>query len=158
MDQVKATEVEALLRQLAALAQVVIVDTGSELTERTLGALLGATRIALTISPKVITGWQTLELLDLLRSAHVGRERMGVVFSRVQPGSKYGRAEYEQVIGLPVLGTIPEAAELLTAAELGGPPNLRKHGSGMLALRQLAHQLVPIFGPKELKRPWPWSR
>ena len=158
MDQIKATEVETLLCQLAAMAQVVVVDTGSELTERVLGALLASTRVLLTVSPRVIAGWQTLELLDLLRSAHVGREQLGVVFNRVKAGAKFGLAEYQQVIGLPVLGTIPESAELQAAAEEGGAPALRRSGPGMKALRQLASDLMPMASQKELKRSWHWSK
>ena len=158
MDQIKATEVETLLRQIAAMAQVVVVDTGSELTERVLGALLVSTRVLLTVSPRVIAGWQTLELLDLLRSAHVGREQLGVAFNRVKAGAKFGLAEYQQVIGLPVLGTIPESAELQAAAEEGGAPAIRRSGQGMKALRQLANDLMPMASQKELKRSWLWSK
>jgi len=158
MDQIKAGEVESLLRQLAAMAQVVVVDTGCELTERVLGALLTSTRVVLAASPRVIAGWQSLELLDLLRSAHVGREQLGVVFNRVKAGSKYGLAEYQQVIGLPVLGTIPESAELQSAAEQGGPPLAGKSGPGVKALRQLANDLIPVAAQKEVRRSWLWSR
>lgn len=158
MDQIKAGEVEALLRQLSAMAQVVVVDTGSELTERVLGALLSSTRVLLTVSPRVIAGWQTLELLDLLRSAHAGREQLGLVFNRVKAGSKYGLAEYQQVIGLPVLGSIPESAELQAAAEHGGPPLVGKAGPGVKALKQLANDLIPVAAHKEVRRSWLWSR
>ncbi|HYF79908.1 MAG TPA: ParA family protein [Symbiobacteriaceae bacterium] len=158
MDQIKAGEVETLLRQLSAMAEVVVVDTSSELTERVLGSILASTKVLLTVSPRVIAGWQTLELLDLLRSAHVGREHLGAVFNRTKSGGKFGLTEYQQVIGLPVLGTIPESPELHTAAEEGGPPLLRKSGPGIKALRQLASDLIPIPVQKEMKRSWLWSR
>lgn len=158
MDQVKASEVETLLRHLSAMAQVVVVDTSSELTERVLGALLVSTRVLLTLSPRVIAGWQALELLDLLRSAHISREQLGVVFNRVKAGSKYGVAEYQQVIGLPVLGSIPESAELQAAAEQGGSPMTGKSGPGLKALRLLANDLVPVTAHKEMRRSWLWSR
>jgi pilus assembly protein CpaE len=158
MDQVKAGETETLLRQLSAMAQVVVVDTGSELTERVLGAMLASTRVLLVASPRVIAGWQALELLDLLRSAHVGRDQLGVIFNRVKAGSKFGLAEYEQVIGLPVLGSIPESAELQAAAEQGGPPLAGRPGPGVRAIRQLANDLIPVAARKEVRRSWLWSR
>jgi len=158
MDQIKSGEVESLLRQLSSLAQVVVVDTSSELTERVLGALLASTKVLMAVCPMVIAGWQTLELLDLLRSAHAGREQLGVVFNRVRVGSKYGLAEYQQVIGLPVLGSIPESAELQGAAEVGGPPAISKPGPGIKALRQLANDLIPTSAHKEVRRSWLWSR
>lgn len=158
MDQLKAADVEQLVRHLSATAQVVIIDTGSELTERVLGAMLGATRTLLVVSPDVTTGWHALEFLDLARSAYISRDRLAVVFNRVRAGSPYSLDEYRQVIGLPVLGTIPEAADLQTSAARGGATNIQGKGPGLRALRQLAHELVPVFDAKELKRSWLLSR
>lgn len=154
MDRIGSTEVESLLGHLSAMAQVVVVDTGNELSERLLGAFLVATRIAITIQPTVIAGWQGLELLDVIRSACVPRERTGVVFNRVQPGGRYGVEEYQQAMGLPVLGTVPEASDLRRAAERGGPPAVHRNTPGIRAIRQVAHQLIPVFTPKELRRSW----
>lgn len=154
MDQAKAADVEGLMNRLITKAHVVVVDTGSELTDRALGALMAATRVVLTVAPHVTAGWQALEFMDIMRSAYVPRERVAVVFSRVQPGGRFGLGEYEQVLGLPVLGVIPESPSLRAAAELGGPPNLRRNHLGLWAIRQMAHQLVPIWRPEELKRPW----
>ena len=158
MDQITANAMTGLLQGLGDAAQVVIVDTGSELTERTLGALMAATKIALTISPQVVAGWQALELLEILRSAYIARERTGLVLSRVQPGSRYPLEEYRQELGIPLLGVIPEAPELRTASEAGGVPHTHGSKPGLIALRKLAHQLVPVFSEKELRRSWVWSR
>jgi len=157
MDQVKASDVEALCRLLTGLSQVVIVDTSSELTDRTLGALTAATRIVLTVTPEVVPGWQALELLELLRSAYIRRDNLTVAFNRVRPGCRFGVDDYQQVLGLPVAGIIPESADLRSAVERGRPPAARNKGPGMDAVRQLAHALVPIFTHKELSRRWPWS-
>ena len=154
MDQVKAPAVEHLVQQLASTAQVIVVDTGSELTDRTLGALMSGTRIAMTLSPHVTAGWQALEFLDILRSAYVPRDRIGVVFNRVQPGGRFGLGEYQQVLGLPVLGVIPESPSLRAAAECGGAPDVRGNNAGMWAIRQLGQKILPIYRPEELRRPW----
>ncbi|HEY3366955.1 MAG TPA: hypothetical protein VGK74_18035 [Symbiobacteriaceae bacterium] len=158
MDQVKAADVEALIGQLAGVAEVVIVDTGSELTDRTLGALMAATRVVLAIPPQVVSGWQTLDLLEIMRSAYVKRERLGVAFTRVQPGSRFGVEEFAQTLGLPQLGIIPESPDLRKLGERGGPPDIRPRTPGLRAVRALAHNLIPIFTPKELSGPWPLSR
>lgn len=154
MDQLRASEIETLIKHLGATSQVIIVDTGSELSDRTLGALLSATTVLLTVTPQVTVGWQALEFLEIARSAYIPKERISAVFNRVQTGGKFGLAEYEQVIGLPVAGVIPETPELRASTEKGGPPDLRRKHPGVRALRQLAHQLNPVFTPKELKRAW----
>lgn len=154
MDQVRAAEIERLLGHMAAVAQVIIVDTGSELTERVLGALMASTRVLLTVMPHVVAGWQALELTEILRSAHIPKDRLGLVFNRVRSGGQFGLEEYQRVLGLPVLGTIPETPALQASAEQGGPPKIRDNGPGMSALRQLAHQLIPVFCAKELRGSW----
>ncbi|MFZ5827161.1 MAG: AAA family ATPase [Bacillota bacterium] len=154
MDRIQSPEVEALLGHLSGIAQVVVVDTGNELSARLLGAFLAATKIAITVQPAVIAGWQTIELLDLMRSAYVSRDKLGVIFNRVQPGGRYGLEEFEQAIGLPTLGRIPEAAGLRRAPEQGGPPAIHRNTPGVRAIRQVAHQLIPVFAAKELRRSW----
>lgn len=158
MDKVTADDVESLLKQMAAAGHVVIVDTGSELTSRVVGALLASTRIALTLTPTVTAGWHGAQLLDILRSAYIPRERLGVIFNRIKPGGRFGLDEFIDTIGLPVLGLIPEAEDLRLAAEVGGPPNVRGDQAGLLAIRKVAHQLIPLFAPKELRSSWLWRK
>lgn len=158
MDRVQSTQVETLLKHLSATADVVVVDTGADLSDRTLGALLSATHVLLPALPNAVAGWQVLELLDVLRSAYISRDKLSVVFNRVQKGSRFGTQEFEQVFGLPTLGSIPETAELRHAPDQGGPPAIHRKSAGVQALRQAAHQLNPIFAPKELRRSWLLSR
>lgn len=158
MDRLSAAGVEAAIQHLSRAAQVVIVDTGSELTERALGAVMSATHVALTLAPSVMAGWQGLDFLEILRSLYIPRERMGLVFSRVRRGSPYGLDEYEQALGLPVWGIIPETARLHAAFDKGGPPNVSTNRGGLWAMRRLAQQFMPIFHSEELKQPWPWRR
>lgn len=158
MDRVQSTQMETLLKHLAATADVVVVDTGADLSDRTLGALLAATHVLLPVLPTAVAGWQALELLDLLRSAYISREKLSLVFNRVQKGSRYGTEEFEQLFGLPALGIIPETPELRRAADLGGPPVIHRKTAGVLAIRQVAHHLHPIFTPRELRRSWLLSR
>lgn len=158
MDRIQANQVEALLKHLAATADVVLVDTGSELSDRTLGALLAATHILVPLLPTVVSGWQVLELMDLLRSAYISREKVSVLFNRVQKGSRFATEEFEQVFEVRSLGVIPELADLRTAPDRGGPPDVHRRTRGMQAIKHIAHQLIPTFTPKELKRSWLLSR
>jgi|GEM_PF-2120755 len=158
MDQVKAADVELLLSRLTHSNLVVIVDTGSELTDRVLGALVSATQVVLAVNPQVVAGWQALELLEILRTAYVKKDRLGAVFTRVEPGARFGVDEYVQTLDLPLLGTVPESVDLHKLSERGGPPAIRGKTPGIRAVRSLAHRLVPTFSPKELSGRWPWSR
>jgi Flp pilus assembly CpaE family ATPase len=158
MDQVHANDVESVLKYLSSFAQVVIVDTGSELTDRALGALMAATQVAVTVSPHVLAGWHALELLDVVRSAYLPRDKFGLLLNRVQPGGPFSVDEYAKTIGLPVVGCVPESADLRRAAEVGGAPAVTGSGAGVRALRTVAHHLIPIFAAKELRRSWLWSR
>lgn len=158
MDKITADEVETVLTQIAAAGHVVIVDTGSELTSRVVGAFLASTRLVLTLTPTVIAGWHGTQLLDIIRSAYIPRERLGVIFNRIKPGGRYSLDEYVETIGLPLLGCIPEAEDLRMAAEVGGPPSVHGKQAGALSIRRVAHALIPIFDPKELKSGWLWRR
>lgn len=158
MDRVQSTQVETLLKHLAATADVVVVDTGADLSDRTLGALLAASHVLLPALPNAVAGWQVLELLDLVRSAYISRDKLSVVFNRVQKGSRYGTEEFAQVFGLPVLGVIPESPDLRHAPDQGGPPAIHRRTAGVQAVRQVAHQLHPIFTTRELRRSWLLSR
>jgi MinD-like ATPase involved in chromosome partitioning or flagellar assembly len=158
MDRVQSSQAEKLLKHLAATNEVTVVDTGSDLSDRTLGALLAATRILITLQPSVVAGWQALELLDLLRSAYISHERLAAIFNRVQNGGRYGIAEYQQAVEIPLLGVVPESADLRRAPDEGGPPAVHRQTPGVRAIREIAHQLIPIFTPKELRRSWLLSR
>jgi len=158
MDRVQSGQVEKLLKHLAATNEVIVADTGADLSDRTLGALVAATRILIALQPSVVAGWQTLELLDLLRSAYISRENLTAVFNRVQRGGRYGIEEYRQAVGLPLVGMIPESPDLRWAPDEGRPPAIRNRSAGVRAIKEVAHQLIPIFSPKELRRSWLSSR
>jgi septum site-determining protein MinD len=158
MDRVQASQVDALLKHLAATNQVVVVDTGTDLSDRTLGALLAASHILLPLPPSVVACWQALEFVDLLRSAYIRLDKVGVVFNRVHAGSRYSLEEFQQVLGLSVVGLIPESPELRAAPDSGGPLPVHRRTAGLQALRQVAHQIIPIFAPGEVRRSWLLSR
>lgn len=142
MDQLSHQDMQLLLGHLAGIARAVVVDTGSELTERVLGALLSAHRALLVLSPQIVTGWQALELLDVLRSAYVPQGSLGLVLNRVHRAQRFGLDEYRQALGLPLLATLPEAPVLRKLAERGGPPNLRRPRAVVGPARRLVRRLL----------------
>lgn len=109
-DQVRAEHVEAVLRTLRALQyDRIVVDTGSELGERTAVALTSATLIVVPVQPDFSAVYHCLQLRDILQTLDIPRNRVGMVLNRWRTDVAFSLEEFQELTRLPVLGMLPDA-------------------------------------------------
>ncbi len=139
---------DAVLRTLdlsAGLADVVVVDCGSSVTEASMAAASEADRVVLVCTPDVPAvraAWVRLQLLDRLG---VPNERVALVVNRWGPHAGLTRREIEEHLGLPVCCTLNDDPKA-TAAAINDGLLLRDRNPRGKLCRDIAHLAAELTG------------
>lgn len=137
----KPQRLEDVINDLTGLAELIIVDAPSGLGSGALTSLRMSDELVVVTDP-VITS-----LSDALRTKEVaerfGTEVVGVVVSRTtDPELDIPNDEIESMLGLSVLGVIPEDSEVRESTSVGEPVVARNPNSPSgKAFRELASKL-----------------
>lgn len=122
---------EAIVRQLAMMTDVVIMDLGCGLTELSRELVMAADQTVVVVEPQRTGLLMTRELVRALSEFKLGPEQLGVVLvNRVQSDVEIKWQEAEQLIDHELMAVISPAVELaFQAAEAGTPMILHQPNS-----------------------------
>lgn len=155
MDKLTLEGTASILSSLAGQFGWVIVDTGSDLCERSLAALTLASRVLLVLVPDVGCGWSLLQFRDLAGSLALPAERFGLVVNRLDADLGFNVGEFESLTGWPVLGRIPDAYRQVQGYANRGVPVAGKAGLPVArAFAALAEQCLGGRGQPARKAGW----
>lgn len=109
-DQVTAEHVEAIIRTLrASQYDRIVIDTASEMTDRTAAAVTAATLTLMPMPPDFQAAYRCLLLRDMLGSLGVPRTGVAVVVNRWRTDTAFSIEEFRELLRLPVIGILPDA-------------------------------------------------
>lgn len=122
-DQIRAEQIEAVLRNLQALHyERIVVDTGSDLSPRTAAALTASTLVLAPVPPDFTAAFHCLQLREMLQALAVPRHRVAVVVNRWRTDVAFSLDEFRELVRLPILAVLPDAPRL--AQRLGNQGRL----------------------------------
>ena len=123
VTDIPAKHVDAIVRQLAGLSDVVVLDLGSRLDDGARAAARLCSRLVVVLEPQRMAVLLAQSLLALLEKAGLGADKVvPVVVNRSPSAATLGKAVIEGLLGrdLAVVVTpVPEAA--FQASEQGAP-------------------------------------
>src|SRR5262245_38196069 len=134
----------ALLDDLAALADYVVVDLSPGLTAVNEAAVRRSDRVVLVVARDPACVWHGRALLDALRRMAVPPTAVGaVVVNHTAYGVPMNVAEVRAQLGCEILGVVPPAAEHCLLAARSGAPLVfsQPHSMAAAAFEEIAGRL-----------------
>jgi len=132
-----------LIVQLARQFDVVVVDTGSTLSDVTVAALQSAAQILWVTTPEYASVHDSLQALSALRGIGLADERIRLVLNVASADSGVRPASVEEALGRPIFWSVPYDRRLRRAAQLGEPlVDAQPNSPAAASLRDLADLLT----------------
>jgi pilus assembly protein CpaE len=143
-DRVRADDARDLLRVLATLFPLIIVDTGAGMTGATLGALEVADELVIVTTMEVTSLRAVSKQIDVLDQLGLAKSSRHLVLNSIGRRSGLSTRDVEATVGIPVSVTLLRSDEALLAANRGRPLVLQKKpGATAKALISLASRIAP---------------
>jgi pilus assembly protein CpaE len=129
-DSISAEMVSQIIKTLKKHFKIVVVDTGSQLNDKTLVTLDAADYVLLITAPELPTIKSTKQFLDLAQNIELSNDRMGVVINRATVPGGISPDKMEKALKLDKSYRIPYDSKLhlsinngiaLTQQEAGAP-------------------------------------
>ena len=138
--------VSALLLQMRALVDIVVLDIPAYLTPASAAALRAADRVVLVCSMTDPGVRATKGMLDLFKKLQVPADRIVIALNRNEANSDMVKATVEEALGRPVAVQLPYDAILIsTSINRGAPFVLQKPDAQVSRrVRELAGLLFPV--------------
>jgi len=142
MDRFDAQHVSLLVRSCAQLPyDLVVADTASQPTPRTLAALEAAHRLVLVATPDYTACWNLIQLQELLEALRIQVEPL-LVLNRFS-GAGLSPGELQDRLRLPVASILPEHPSVQELGNHGRPWEVRAGDPFGEAVAHLAAMLLP---------------
>ncbi len=134
---VTAPHLRAIIRGVSKAHEFVVVDTPSQLDERTLEAFELADRVLLVSSYNMTSVRATKASLALLDALGVAGERVDVILNHTRPRVSYKREDIEAILGRAALADLPYDPRVDQSVN-SGTPLLRSQPRAELSRRLIA--------------------
>jgi pilus assembly protein CpaE len=139
---------ETIVRQLAGLADVLVLDLGTRIDAGTLAALKLCTRVVLTLEPQRIAVTLTQAVLAELENNGMGPDKvLVVILNRSASAANLSKSTIEGLLSRDVAVLIPPAPEVAYQASDQGAPIIMVQPGNVVSdqFRELAR--VVMLGP-----------
>jgi pilus assembly protein CpaE len=139
---------EAIIKQLASLSDIVLLDLGSRIDDNVRAALSRCSRLVLALEPQRISVTLTRSLLAQLEKISFGIDKIAlVVVNRTQSASSLSRGMLEGLLGQDIIAIVPPAPEVAFQAADQGEPIIMVQPGNIVSdqFRELARFL--LMGP-----------
>jgi pilus assembly protein CpaE len=118
---VSASHLRAMIRAISRAHEFVVVDTPSQLDERTLEAFELADRVLLVTSYNMTSVRATKAAMALLDALGIAQERVDVILNHSRPRVSYRRADIEGLLGRPAIADLPYDPRVDESLDSGSP-------------------------------------
>lgn len=147
---------KAILGALSALADYVVVDLPSGLTQANRAVIQSSNLLSVVVEREPVSIESARLVLQVIQSWEAAPQIGAVVVNRTSLGSSAPMSEIEAQLGVPVFGTIPPAADLCLAAQKANAPLVLFDAESLAAscLQRLAERLqiaIPYHRLKPLE-------
>jgi pilus assembly protein CpaE len=143
-DRIRADDARDLLRLLATLFPVIVVDTAAGMAGATLGALEAADELVVVTTMEVTSMRAVRKEIDVLDELGLAKSSRHLVLNSIGRKSGLSTRDVEATVGMPVAVTLLQTEEALLAANQGRPLVLQKKPGAMAkALIALAGRIGP---------------
>jgi len=139
---------EAIIKQVAGLSDIVLLDLGSRIDDNVRAALNLCSRLVIALEPQRISVMLTRSLLAQLEKLSFGVDKVAiVVVNRTQSASSLSRGMLEGLLGNDIIAIIPPAPEVAFQAADQGEPIIMVQPGNIVSdqFRELARFL--LMGP-----------
>jgi CheY-like chemotaxis protein/MinD-like ATPase involved in chromosome partitioning or flagellar assembly len=145
---------EHLVRNLAATADLLVLDLGSSLDERNQQLVGISNQIVMAVEPHRVALSMGREMIDNLKNLGIGPTRLCIVLvNRVASGVSTSWRDAQEQLGTELLGTIPPVPELAYQAAENATPMimLQSEIAGIFhrQMRDLMQRLIDRLGLQE---------
>ncbi|MFZ5824382.1 MAG: AAA family ATPase [Bacillota bacterium] len=139
MYEIKGPSTEAFIAHLAAMPfDYVVIDTSSELSERTLATLATADNVLLLSTPEVTAAWNLFQLREVLGLISP-KGQIALVVNRAGTQVEFDPDELSNLCGYRVAATLPDAGTAVTLlTNTGSPDHMKESHPFAKGIRQLA--------------------
>ncbi len=124
--QLEASQIAPLFDTLRSMYDYIFADLGRTLSRVSLPVMRTAQRVVLILGPDVHTVKLTKSMLDYFESLGISRDQLVLIANRPVGRVWLSIEEIEKQLRLPLAGTIPYEAELMTLAINDGVPFVAK--------------------------------
>jgi MinD-like ATPase involved in chromosome partitioning or flagellar assembly len=118
---ISASHLRAMIRAISRAHEFVVIDTASQLDERTLEAFELADRVLLVSSYNMTSVRATKAAIALLEALGVVQERVDVILNHTRPRVSYRRADIEGILGRRALADLPYDPRVDESVDSGSP-------------------------------------
>ena len=134
---VTAPHLRAIIRGVSKAHEFVVVDTPSQVDERTLEAFELADRVLLVSSYNMTSVRATKSSIALLEALGIAGERVDVILNHTRPRVSYKREDIEAILGRAALADLPYDPRVDQSVD-SGTPLLRSQPRAELSRRLIA--------------------
>jgi pilus assembly protein CpaE len=147
-------KVPALLGLLARQFDVVVIDTGSTLSDVTIAALQQAAQVLWVTTPEYASVHDSLQAMTAFRGLGLRDDRVRLVLNAATPDSDVQASSIEQALAQPVFWTVPYDRKLRRTAQVGEPiVEAQPASPAAVSLRSLAELLMGAIAIPAAKKP-----
>jgi pilus assembly protein CpaE len=145
---------EALFEQLARQFDVVVIDTGSTLSDVTIAALRRAAQVLWVTTPEYASVHDSLQAMTAIRGLGLPDDRIRLVLNVASADSEVRPSSVEQALGQSVFWALPYDRNLRRAGQLGQPlVGTQPNSPAAARLRDLAGLLTGAIQTPAARRP-----
>jgi Flp pilus assembly CpaE family ATPase len=149
---VAGAALQQLLVQLARRFDVVVVDTGSTLSDVTVAALQSAAQVLWVTTPEYASVHDSLQAMSAIRGIGLAEDRIRLVLNVASADSDVRASSVEEALGQPIFWTVPYDRRLRRAAQIGEPVvDAQPDSPAAASLRDLADLLTGAIRTPERK-------
>ncbi len=154
---VAGERLQRLIEASARRLDIVVIDTGSTLSDVTLAGLRAASIILWVTTPDYASVRDSLQALQVVRSLNIPDDRIRIILNVSSPEIDVSPAAIEQAMGTPIFWTIPYDRALRRSGQVG------QAAVDASPLSPAAHNLVDLArvltgGPLEAEEARPRRR
>lgn len=124
---------------------VIMLDTGNNIDDYTIICLEEATMILIVTTVEIAAIDDTIKLVKLLRQSNFSLGKAKLLINKVPPQSDIEIEQISEAIGLDIIAMIPDYPKLRVINNQGNAAVLSKDTEFSIAIRKLAHEMVPVF-------------
>ncbi len=124
--QLEASQIVPLFDTLRTMYDYIFADFGRTLSRVSVPIMRAAQRVVLILGPDIHTVKLTKSMLDYFESLGISRDQLVLVANRPVGRVWLSMEEIEKQLHLPLAGTVPYEAELMTLAINDGVPFMAK--------------------------------
>ncbi len=117
--EIPGQRLQRLIQQLGRRFDVVVLDTGSTLSDVTLAALQSASLILWVTTPEYASVRDSLQALQAIQGMKLADDRIRIVLNAVSPELEIRPASVEEVLSTKIFWTIPYDRILRQSTQLG---------------------------------------